>query len=206
MRSQKAPNAQALLEPTSEIDSPLPPATGRSASQGQRYDVDEDSFSKSTAKSYWYLPILVTAFMAIHIYTVVMLCICPLGQTVDPSSGENLSAEAGILKTKLDSWLLLTAETTQADGYGQCAHGGVVPTPWSSTVGGWSNVTASTSVQGWWKGIVVLGIFLLFLVLFFSAYTKASCSDPGYVMHLSKNEEVRCAVQLSRKRISLPGW
>jgi hypothetical protein len=164
-------SGQALLEPTSEPSSAV-------------FDDVEDDFSKSTAKSYWYLQVLVLGFLLLHLYTVVMLVICPLGSTGNSSLPEGLGV----------------------DGYGQCLHGGVVPTPWSTTSPqGWLNVTVDVSSDGnpgWWKGVVLIAVFVVSLFFFVGSYSKASWSDPGYVMHLSKHEEVRaCLRACARARV-----
>ena len=164
---EQSSNEQALLEPTSERASP----------SSHLYEDVEDDFTKSTAKSYWYLQLLVLFFLLLHVYTVVMLCLCPLG------SIGNSSGAAGL----------------GADGYGQCLHGGIVPTPWSATsLQGWINITLDVSMDnpGWWKGIVVFGVFVVSLFFFVGSYMKASFSDPGFVMHLSKHEEVRTRANL----------
>jgi hypothetical protein len=165
MQGQPA-NARALLEPTA--DNSYYTSTDQSATVETEFEEN----AKSTAKNYWYLQVLVAVFMVIHVYTVVMLCICPLGNaTLAPH--ENAT------------WV--------ADGYGQCLHGGIVPTPWSLTGWqGWTNVTLNVSEAnaGWWKGVVVISVFVISLSLFVASYLRASLSDPGYVTHLSKNDEV----------------
>ena len=163
-----ASKSQVLLEPTAEGTFNTPSTT-----ESQLYDDDreEELSDECRPTSHWYLQVLVVFFMFVHAYTIVMLVLCPLGHSPPSNS---------------------TQSDYGADGYGQCPMGGIVPTPWSLTgFQGWNNITLDISSRngGWWKGVVVFTAFFVSLALFAASYFKASFSDPGYVMHLSKNEE-----------------
>jgi len=150
-------NTRALLDPSAE----MPP--------GELYDEEEDEgFSKSTAKSYWHLQVLAFILMGLHLYVIVMLCFCPLGQLEETENS-----------------------TKGADGYGQCSGGGIVQTLFSNTsAAGWTNVTVGFQPSNIVGSTLVL-LFLLSYTFVVTSYMQAAFNDPGYVRHLSKHQEVK---------------